>query len=64
MLQKRGIGSVETGKSVHNQRIERVWRDVYDGEVGFYPELFNFMDDECEFDIMETVQCIMFTWEE
>ena len=39
MLQQRGTGrgSMLTGKSVHNQRIERFWRDVFEGcTVQFY----------------------------
>jgi len=35
-----------TGKSVHNQRIERLWRDVYQGVLSFYYNLFYFMEDE------------------
>ncbi|VDI57833.1 Hypothetical predicted protein [Mytilus galloprovincialis] len=31
MLSKKGLDSMITGKSTHNQRIERLWRDVYDG---------------------------------
>lgn len=34
-----------TGKSTHNQRIERLWRDVYEGVLGFYYDLFYFMED-------------------
>jgi hypothetical protein len=35
-----------TGKSTHNQRIERLWRDVFEGVLSVYYELFYFMEDE------------------
>ena len=34
-----------TGPSTHNQRIECLWRDVSDGGIGFYYELFSFMEE-------------------
>ena len=46
-LRKRGSerGSMITGPSTHNQWIERLLRDVFDGVLALYYQLFTFMED-------------------
>ena len=48
MIEKRGSGrgSIISGQSTHNQRIERLWRDVFQGVLCYYYNLFYFLEDQ------------------
>ena len=47
MLEVRGVGQrrVLVGRSVHNQRIEHLWRDVFRCVCHFFNSLFYSMED-------------------
>lgn len=56
ILLERGDGSILIGKITHNQRIERLWRDVFEGVLCFFYNLFYFMEDQGVLDALNVKQ--------
>lgn len=38
--------SIIVGKSTHYQRIERLWRDIFEGVLSYFYELFYFTEEQ------------------
>ena len=57
MLQNRGVGrgSIITGSSVHNCRVERTHRDIFSGVLVFYSRIFEELERDGLLDVLDDI---------
>lgn len=60
MLQSHGAESrcMITGESTHNQRVDKLWRDVYEGVLSYYYDLFYYLEDQDHLEIMSNTHIL------
>jgi hypothetical protein len=58
MLKKRGQGSMITARSTHNLSKERLWRDIFQGVLCYFYNLFYFMEDTSVLDCLNMVHLV------